>query len=803
MPRRAAALRVWPGEMNATAYYSDPDKPHVLLVEDDSILRARLKQTLSSDYRIETADNVMQALQAALRVRPDLIVSEVIMPDLDGIGLLKTLRSTLSTQTIPVLLISRHAAPELRIEGFEAGADGYLAKPYTERELKARIRSILQIARVRADAARREAHEQAEQHVIAERATLLESITDAFYALDWQWRFTYINQRAVDYFGKPREEMLGKSLWDLSPHTKGTIFHMQYERVMRERCSVSFEGRSSHSGRWVDVRAYPTPYGIAVNFHDITQRKRVEEALSQAEERYRAFVATSSEGIRRYELREPLDLSLPIEAQLQHLYRHAYLAEANDAMARMYGYKLAEEIVGARLEQLFPPDDEAAQAYLRRAAECGFAYSDLESKVRDRAGNVRFFANSMVPIIENGKLLRTWGTQRDITQRKLAEERLKEADRRKDEFLALLAHELRNPLAPIRSGLQILRLQSATDESVLRTLNMMDRQMTHLVRLVDDLLDVSRITRGKLELRLQRVPLADAIGAAVETVRSKIEAQGHELTIRVQPEVLAVEGDPDRLIQVLANLLSNSAKYTHRGGRITLTLERAGADAVITVQDNGVGIPPSALEHVFDLFSQVLPQGSHGIGGLGIGLWLVRTLVQMHRGSISAFSEGPGRGSTFTIRLPLAESHASDVGSSTAFSDPDTAHVGPYRVLVVDDNVDAAGSLAMLLGMEGHEVQTAYDGEDAVRRADEFRPDIIFMDVGMPRMDGIEATERIRAQPHGHDAFIVAVTGWGQEADRERTHAAGMDQHLVKPVSVEALQSALSSLDERRRLARH
>jgi len=789
--------------MNATAYYNGPDKPRVLLVGGDAVLRAHLTQTLSSDYRIETAGNGTQALQAVSRARPDLVVSEVIMPDLDGIELLKTLRSTLSTQTIPVLLICRHAVEELRIEGFEAGADGYLAKPYTERELKVRIRSILQMARVRADAARREAQEQAEQQIISERVALLESITDAFYALDWQWRFTYVNQQAVDYFGKPREELLGKNLWDLSPHTKGTIFHMQYERVMRERCSVSFEGRSFYSGRWVDVRAYPTPYGIAVNFRDITQRKRVEEALSQAEERYRAFVATSSEGIRRYELREPLDLSLPIEAQLQHIYRHSYLAEANDAMARMYGYKRAEELIGAPLEQLFPRDDKAAHVYLRLAAECGFAFSDLESKVRDRDGNVRFFVHSAVPIIENGKLLRTWGTQRDITKRKLAEERLKEADRRKDEFLALLAHELRNPLAPIRNGLQILRLQSTADARLLRTINMMDRQMTHLVRLVDDLLDVSRITRGKLELRLQKMSLADAIAVAVETVRSVIEAQGHELIVRVQPEVLEVEGDPDRLTQVLANLLSNSAKYTHRGGRITLTLERANTDAVISVQDNGVGIPPNALEHVFDLFSQVPPQGSRGVGGLGIGLWLVRTLVQMHRGSISAFSEGPGKGSTFTIRLPLAESHASDVSSSTAFSAQDIAHVGSYRVLVVDDNVDAAGSLALLLGMQGHAVQTAYNGEDAVQRADEFCPDIIFMDVGMPRMDGIEATERIRTQPHGRDVFIVAVTGWGQEADRERTYAAGMDQHLVKPVSIEALQSALSLLDERKRLSRH
>jgi PAS domain S-box-containing protein len=629
---------------DADCLTSGSPKPRILIVEDDVLLCKSLRRLLSDEYTVETASNGREALSAVLQAPPLLVVTDIIMPELDGIGLLKALRSTPRTQMIPVLLISGHALDELRIEGFEEGADGYLAKPYTERELRACIGSMLQAARRRNEAVRREALEQAEQQALADRATLLESITDAFYALDRDFQFTYLNQRALDHFGATREALLGKVVWDVFPITRGTVFQQEYERALREQCSVAFETVSPLSSRWVEVRAYPTPQGLAAYFRDITDRKQ-------------------------------------------------------------------------------------------------------------------------------------------------AEEQLQEADRRKSEFLAVLAHELRNPLAPLRNGLHILKLRSDTDSTVSQVVSMMDRQMTHLVRLVDDLLDVSRITSGKLELRRRKVLLCDILWSAVEGSRAFIEAHQHELVLDLRVQDLWVHGDADRLAQVFSNLLLNSAKYTERGGRITLTLERENSESVVTVQDNGIGIPPSALEEVFDMFSQVRSHQALAMDGLGIGLSLVRTLLQRHDGSVRAFSEGLGKGSRFTVRLPIV---AEPVVPLDVAQLP-TAHNPGQRVLVVDDNIDAATSLALLLEMEDCEVRTAADGEEALEQVQTFKPEIIFMDLAMPRLDGVTATRRIRAMPQCQGVRIVALTGWGQTTDRLRTRDAGMDQHLIKPVSLDDLRNVLAS----------
>ncbi len=625
---------------------SIPPKPRILLVEDEILVRGHLARVLSDEYIVDTAGNGREALESVMRASPALVVTDIVMPDFDGIELLKALRSTQRTQMIPVLLISGRAIQEQRVEGYKEGADGYLAKPYTEHELRACIASMLQSARRRDDAARREAIEQAEQRALADRAALLESITDAFYALDRECRFTYLNQRALDHFGATRETLLGQVLWDVFPVTRGTVFQQEYERALREQGSVAFETVSPLISRWIEVRAYPTRQGLAVYF-------------------------------------------------------------------------------------------------------------------------------------------------RDVTDRKLAEEQLREADRRKNEFLAILAHELRNPLAPLRNGLHILKQRSDADPTVSQTVSMMDRQMTHLVRLVDDLLDVSRITRGKLELRRRKVLLTEVLGHAVESSRAFIESHGHELIVDIRAGNLLVDGDPDRLAQVFSNLLLNAAKYTETGGRITLILDRENDEAIIAVQDNGIGIPAQALEQVFDMFSQLRSHEVRGVEGLGIGLSLVRTLVQMHCGTVRAFSEGPGRGCRFTVYLPLAEGPVAVAGAAPR---PAAQNRG-QRVLVVDDNTDAAASLALLLKMEDYEVRTAADGEQAIEEARRFEPRIIFMDLAMPRLDGVEAARRIRTLPRGEHVRIVALTGWGQEADRQRTRDAGMDHHLIKPVSLDALQSVLGALN--------
>jgi CheY-like chemotaxis protein/two-component sensor histidine kinase len=355
-----------------------------------------------------------------------------------------------------------------------------------------------------------------------------------------------------------------------------------------------------------------------------------------------------------------------------------------------------------------------------------------------------------------------------------------------------LAHELRNPLAPIKNGLQVARLASAGDSLLQETLGMMDRQLKHLVHLVDDLLDVARISSGKIELRRKRVSLGEVIARSIEATQPLIDAREHTLTVDVASEEVFVDGDFDRLSQVFSNLLSNAAKYTELGGHIRVSLEREQNSALVRVADTGVGIPPEDLQRVFDLFSQVRSHQGLAQGGLGIGLSLIRTLVEMHGGIVTVESGGRGAGSTFTVRLPLALGDSETTSSPELRAGPtDTTEPFALRLLVVDDNVDSADSLAMLLEMNGHELDVANSGADALEKAQHIRYDMIFLDLGMPEMDGIETARRLRLLPNGKEIYLVALTGWGQEKDRQRTRAAGFDWHLVKPVESDAFMEVL------------
>jgi signal transduction histidine kinase/CheY-like chemotaxis protein len=372
---------------------------------------------------------------------------------------------------------------------------------------------------------------------------------------------------------------------------------------------------------------------------------------------------------------------------------------------------------------------------------------------------------------------------------------LREADRRKDEFLATLAHELRNPLAPIRNSLEILKMPRVDAQTAERSREMMERQVHHLVRLVDDLLDVSRVMRGKIELRKERVELATVVARAVEIVQPLMDAQGHRLSVSLPSESLLLDADPVRLTQVVGNLLTNAAKYTPPSGSIWLSAERSGGRAVLRIRDNGIGIRAEMLAHVFELFVQVEHAASRSHGGLGIGLTLVKNLVEMHNGTVEARSAGLGKGSEFVVRLPIVEPSMKQVhdGDSDQLAQQPFAPSG-YRLLVVDDNQDAANSFGMLLRMRGHEVRIAYSGAAALELAKSYTPDVVFLDIGMPGMDGYEVARRMRQQPSLQEVVLAALTGWGQQEDRRRTAAAGFDCHFVKPPEPAALEELFSRL---------
>jgi signal transduction histidine kinase len=379
-----------------------------------------------------------------------------------------------------------------------------------------------------------------------------------------------------------------------------------------------------------------------------------------------------------------------------------------------------------------------------------------------------------------------------------SEEQLRDADRRKDEFLAMLAHELRNPLAPIRTAVQLMRFKELPDEQRTRARDIIERQVDQLVRLIDDLMDVSRITRGMITLHRESIDLTAVIARAVETTRPLIDSRRQELAVALPPRALRVEGDGTRLAQVIGNVLNNASKYTPEGGRVRLRLHAEEGEAVVTVSDTGIGIPAEMLGNVFDLFTQVNRALDRPHGGLGIGLALVRKIVEMHGGQVSASSAGVDQGTEIVIRLGLVEERASTALQAAPDDADSPPHLPSRRILVVDDNQDAASLIALLLELAGQDVQTANDGAEALRTAAVQRPEVVFLDLAMPGLNGYETARRIRQEPWGREVALIALSGWGQRRDRARTAEAGFSAHLVKPVSEAQLLAVLAELDRPR-----
>ncbi|HEY3653633.1 MAG TPA: response regulator [Steroidobacteraceae bacterium] len=447
------------------------------------------------------------------------------------------------------------------------------------------------------------------------------------------------------------------------------------------------------------------------------------------------------------------------------------------------------------LDRIIPPEDR--EMVFTRWTECRVAGTSFEAEFRMRRksdGTLRWFLTRALPVRGEDQELQGWiGTMTDIHDQKSAAEESKNADRRKDKFLATLAHELRNPLASIFNAVRFMRLQNTIDPDLQNARDIIDRQAQHLVRLVDDLLDVSRLTLDKVVLHKERVSLKNVISTALDATRPVQEAMHHRLTLSGESEPIYVHADITRLCQVFTNLLNNAIKYTPSGGCISVRVAREDGNALIIFSDDGIGIPPDMLTHIFDLFTQInRADGSND--GLGIGLTLARQLIEMHDGTLTAHSNGTGQGSEFTVRIPIHEATAFSVSSSALNEQAGDGRLLGRRVLVVDDNRDAADSLAMLLGLWGCDVCKAYDGLQAIETAQRFLPEAILLDIGMPDIDGHEICRRIRHEGWAKGIFIIALTGWGQEADRQRTKETGFDAHLVKPIQSDSVAEMLANL---------
>jgi len=604
----------------------------------------------------------------------------------------------------------------------------------------------------------------------------------------------FVNRRAPDYFALSEATLLAEGFRSvIHPEDRDAWFE-QWQRALAsgENLEVEFRlRRRDGSWRWHLGRAVVMcdPGGQIVKWFgtntEIHEQKETQKALRASEERFRSLTVATTQIVWTAD-------------------PDGSMREDSPSWRAFTGQSYEQWLGEGWLDAVHPEDVERAQRRWREAV-AHQSFLEMEYRVRQRDGGYAHMVARATPVRNEDGSIREWvGTNTDITEHKRAEERLREesrafqeseerareADRQKDEFLAMLGHELRNPLSPIVGMLDLLRVRHQGELG--QELSVIDRQVRHVTRLVDDLLDVSRISRGKIQLKREPVELAGAVDRALEIAQPLIEKRGHQITLRIQRQGLQVWGDMVRLAQVIANLLTNAAKYTDPGGRI-LVMARADGDAVeVRVRDNGSGIPDALLPHLFELFVQGDRSLDRSQGGLGIGLTLVKRLVEMHGGSVSVHSEGPGRGSEFTLRLPrLINGPLTAAPHSVSEL---SAHGELCRILVVDDNVDAAEVLAECLQLSGHEVRVANDGPLALILAKEFIPEVVLLDIGLPSMDGFEVARRLRKQQGASLLRLIALTGYGQESDRQKARAAGFDDHLVKPVELEVLTSTIARL---------
>jgi PAS domain S-box-containing protein len=788
-----------PDQERSAFEFAEPDRTpapdsdfsaRILLADDNADMREYISHILSNRWQVDAYADGRAALDAARENIPDLVLSDVMMPNLNGFELLRELRSQASTRDVPVVLLSARADEESRFQGLLAGADDYLFKPFTARELTARIQAHLKLARLRreatleVEAARRRNEE------------ILSSISDAFVVYDLEFRFTYVNDRALTFFGKTREELLGRCLWDIYPGWIGTDSYAKLQSAMTERLAVHFESFDETSGRWYESHVYPSDEGLTDIFEDISERKQAEAALLASERQLRLV----TDNIPVFIVYCDPDL------------RYRFV---NHPYAERFGRR-PEDILGKRIPDVL--GDEAYSAFGEYVDKClagqtvvfevGIPYSGI---------GLHYMNCAYVPdLAPDGSVRGFYGLISDVTERKRAEEEIarllaeeqtartqaEEASRFKDEFLATVSHELRTPLNSMLGWLHLLRLGTLDDESSRSAIEIVHRNAQAQIQLIEDILDVSRIITGKLRLDLRQVDLTSVIRAALDTVRPAAEAKNIQIMATFPALSTTVRGDPNRLQQVAWNLLSNAVKFTPMNGRVVVTMQHADAMVHMSVSDTGQGIDPEFLPHVFERFRQGDASTRRTHTGLGLGLAIVRHLVELHGGSVNADSGGQGQGATFTVALPVAAAAAVREPATSRLLQHTAAEQSPafgqsltgLRVLAVDDEPDAREMLAKLLKQLGAEIRTCGSAAETLAVLSEWSADVLLADIGMPVQDGYDLIRQVRALPadRGGNVPAVALTAYARPEDQARALAAGFQVHLPKPVDPNVLATVVA-----------
>lgn len=761
----------------------DTEASRILLVDDNEDLRRYVSSLLARNYRVQTAEDGHAALAVLESFNPDLVISDVMMQGLDGFELIREIRSNEDKKDLPVILLSARAGEEARVEGLKSGADDYLTKPFSARELLARVDAVLTLTRFRnqADEALRKSEKKFRQ--LFESLETGFCIIEVFFDADGVGEdciYREMNGAFQEHSGFGRE-VIGQRLTRILPDVEKVFFH-RYGEVAKSGESQRFREYLESIDCHLDILAFPIE-GIGENhigvlFSDVTEEMKAEMAIRESEQRFRQMADDA-----------PMMVWLTDE--------EGTCIYANRAWEEFTGSpRSTPEELQRWIEYVHPEDRENTMDLFHQGLADQAKFT-CEFRLLRKDGTHRWIIVKAAPRLSlDGEFLGYVASLVDVHDMKRVEARLREDDRRKDEFLATLAHELRNPLAPIRSGLEVMKLSSEDREAIESVRETMEQQTEQLTTLVDDLLEVSRITRGKLELRKKATLLSQIVKRGVDGVRPLIQEMGHRLEVLLPKNDLEIQVDEHRIAQVISNLLNNAAKYTPKGGSIRLDAEKAGDEVRIAIKDSGIGIPDTEIERVFDMFAQVKDPLDPSQSGLGIGLTLVKSLVEMHEGHVSVCSDGSGKGCTFTVLLPLgAKEHRVMAKENTA--DTGEGETTQRRVLLVDDNPAITKVLGMLVKLLGHRCEIASGGDEAIQKAETFAPDIVFMDIGMPGKNGYEVAAYLRTQDWGKGIFLVALSGWGQAEDRKRSKEAGFDHHIVKPADIDAVKDAFKRLESR------
>ncbi len=764
-------------------------KSKILLVDDNADMRDYVKRLLSQYWEVETVSDGIEALEAIAQRLPDLVLSDVMMPRLDGFGLLRELRTNSRTKEIPIILLSARAGEESRIEGLEAGADDYLIKPFSARELLARVESNLKLAQLRQAAAQQEQALRVEVQAAKDSLeSVLTRIADQFLAFDREWRYTYVNDQVTEVTGIPRGNLLGRSIWEVFPDTIDSHLYTELHRALAEQTPVQFEYFYPRWNRWFENHVYPSANGVSMIVTEITVRKQAEAALRKSEERLKVAQLAAKIGAWDW------DVAADSVFWSEEYYT---LYGIDPAIPSTYENWLAS---------VLEADRATADRSVREALQQRRTYLSFEFRICHPTQGIRWFGSlSQIFYDANGEPKRAIGISIDITDRKAAEtereqllareknarQQAETANRIKDEFLAVLSHELRSPLNPILGWSKLLQVGNLDATKTAQALATIERNAKLLSELIEDLLDVSRILQGKLSLNVKAVSLTAIVRDAIETVRLAAEAKSIEIKTNFSASIGQILGDATRLQQIIWNLLSNAVKFTPEGGCVTVQLEPVDTQAQITIVDTGKGIPADFLPYVFDYFRQADGSTTRKFGGLGLGLAIVRHLVELHGGTVLAESRGEGQGATFTVRLPLMPIQPMvkpDLNSSERSLD-----LSGVKVLVVDDEADSRDFIAFVLEQAGAKVMTATTAGEAFAAFTQFQADAILSDIGMPDMDGYTLIQKIRELPieQGGQIPAIALTAYAGDFNQQQALQAGFQQHLAKPVEPEVLVRAL------------